>query len=349
MSYIRPAFRHPDSQTNVNGFTREDYEGGLSTLCAGCGHDSISSAIIDACFELGVWPHRVAKISGIGCSSKTPNYFLGKSHGFNSVHGRMPSVATGANMANGEMAYIGISGDGDTASIGLGQFGHVVRRNLNMVYIVENNGCYGLTKGQDSATTDVGSSSKKGDPNPYEAIDLCSMALQLGATFVARSFSGDKDQLIPLVKAAITHNGFAFIDVISPCVTFNNTAVSSKGFEFVREHREATGKMDFVPVRSEITSTYEPGFVKEITLHYGSVIHLYKDDKLDCTDRSSAARAIQEHSDKGQILTGLLYVDPDSRDFHKIQQTVKQPLRDLDEDDLCPGSRALNAINASLR
>jgi 2-oxoglutarate/2-oxoacid ferredoxin oxidoreductase subunit beta len=349
MSYIRPAFRHPDSKTNVNGFTRKDYEGALSTLCAGCGHDSVSSAIIDACFELGVWPHRVAKISGIGCSSKTPTYFLGKSHGFNSVHGRMPSVATGANMANGEMAYIGISGDGDTASIGLGQFGHVARRNLNMVYIVENNGCYGLTKGQDSATTDVGSSSKKGDPNPYQAIDLCSMALQLGATMVARSFSGDKEQLIPLIKAAITHNGFAFIDVISPCVTFNNTPASSKGFEFVREHREATGKMDFVPVRSEITTNYEPGFVKEITLHYGSVIHLYKDDKLNCTDRSSASRAIQEHNDKGQILTGLLYVDPDSRDFHKVQQTVKQPLRDLDEEDLCPGARSLNAINASLR
>ena len=349
MSYIRPAFRHPDSKTNVSGFTRKDYEGALSTLCAGCGHDSVSSAIIDACFELGVWPHRVAKISGIGCSSKTPTYFLGKSHGFNSVHGRMPSVATGANMANGEMAYIGISGDGDTASIGLGQFGHIARRNLNMVYIVENNGCYGLTKGQDSATTDVGSSSKKGAPNPYQAIDLCSMALELGATMVARSFSGDKEQLIPLIKAAITHNGFAFIDVISPCVTFNNTPVSSKGFEFVRDHHEATGKMDFVPVRSEITTNYEPGFVKEITLHYGSVIHLYKDDKLDCTSRSSAARAIQEHNDKGQILTGLLYVDPDSRDFHKVQQTVKQPLRDLDEEDLCPGTRSLNAINASLR
>lgn len=349
MSYIRPAFRHPESKTNSEGFTRQDYEGALSTLCAGCGHDSVSSAIVDACFELGVWPHRVAKISGIGCSSKTPTYFLGKSHGFNSVHGRMPSVATGANMANGDMAYIGISGDGDSASIGLGQFGHVARRNLNMVYIVENNGCYGLTKGQDSATTDVGSKSKKGDPNPFEAIDLCAMALQLGATFVARSFSGDKEQLIPLIKAAITHNGFAFIDVISPCVTFNNTPQSSKGYEFVRDHIEATGKMDFVPVRSEITTNYQPGFTKEITLHYGSVIHLYKDDKLDCTDRSSAMRAIQEHNDKGRILTGLLYVDPDSKDFHKVQQTVKQPLRDLDEEDLCPGARALNAINSSLR
>lgn len=349
MSYIRPSFRHPDAETNIRGYTRRDYEGALSTLCAGCGHDSVSAAIIQSCFELGVEPHRVAKISGIGCSSKTPTYFLGKSHGFNSVHGRMPSVATGANMANRDLVYIGVSGDGDTASIGLGQFGHVARRNLNMIYIVENNGCYGLTKGQDSATTDIGSKSKKGDANPYQAIDLCTMALQLGATFVARSFSGDKAQLEPLIKAGMSHNGFAFIDVISPCVTFNNTADSSKGYEFVREHMEATGKVDFVPVRSEITADYAPGFSQEITLHDGSVIHLYKDDKLDCTSRSSAMSAIQKYQDKGQILTGLLYVDPDSRDFHKIQSTVKQPLSDLSEDELCPGSRALTAINASLR
>ncbi|PCJ38021.1 MAG: 2-oxoglutarate ferredoxin oxidoreductase subunit beta [Cellvibrionales bacterium] len=349
MSYIRPTFRHPDAEANAGGFTRQDYEGALSTLCAGCGHDSVSSAIIQSCFELGVEPHRVAKISGIGCSSKTPTYFLGKSHGFNSVHGRMPSVATGASMANRELLYVGVSGDGDSASIGLGQFGHIARRNLNMSYIVENNGCYGLTKGQDSATTDIGSRSKKGEPNPYEPIDLCALALQLGATFVARSFSGDKEQLVPLIKAAMSHNGFAFIDVISPCVTFNNTAASSKGYEFVREHMEATGKMDFVPVRSEITANYPAGFSEEITLHDGSVIHLYKDGKHDCTDRRSAMNAIQEYNEKGQVLTGLLYVDPDSRDFHNIQQTVEQPLNSLTEIDLCPGSRALAAINASLR
>lgn len=225
----------------------------------------------------------------------------------------------------------------------------MTRRNLNMSYIVENNGCYGLTKGQDSATTDIGSKSKKGAPNPYEPIDLCALALQLGATFVARSFSGDKEQLVPLIKAAMSHNGFAFIDVISPCVTFNNTAASSKGYEFARDHMEATGKIDFVPVRSEITANYKSGFSEEITLHDGSVIHLYKDGKLDCTDRQSALNAISEYSEKGQVLTGLLYVDPDSRDFHNIQQTVQQPLNSLTEIDLCPGSRALAAINASLR
>ncbi|MET0378080.1 MAG: 2-oxoacid:ferredoxin oxidoreductase subunit beta, partial [Spongiibacteraceae bacterium] len=222
MTYLRPNFRHPEAPVNALGYTKKNYEGALSTLCAGCGHDSISAAIVQACFELSIEPHNVAKMSGIGCSSKTPTYFLGNSHGFNSVHGRMPSVATGANMANRDMIYIGVSGDGDTASIGMGQFVHAVRRNLNMMYIVENNGCYGLTKGQDSATADSGSVSKKGDANPFEAIDLCAMALQLGAGFVARSFSGDKEQLIPLLKAAISHKGFAFIDVISPCVTFNN-------------------------------------------------------------------------------------------------------------------------------
>ena len=244
MTYIRPQFRHPNLPTNELGFTRKHYEGALSTLCAGCGHDSVSAAIIEACFELAIEPHRVAKISGIGCSSKTPTYFLGNSHGFNSVHGRMPSVATGANLANREMIYVGVSGDGDTASIGLGQFAHATRRNLNMVYIVENNGCYGLTKGQDSATADVGSASKKGDPNPYEAIDLCALALQLGATYVARSFSGDKAQLAPLIMGAIRHRGAAFIDVISPCIAFNNHAGSTKSYDYVREHNEAVNFLD---------------------------------------------------------------------------------------------------------
>ncbi|MFA5495662.1 MAG: 2-oxoacid:ferredoxin oxidoreductase subunit beta [Porticoccaceae bacterium] len=350
MTYIRPNFRHPEQAANDLGYFRKDYEGSLSTLCAGCGHDSISAAIIQSCFELAIPPHRVAKISGIGCSSKTPTYFLGKSHGFNSVHGRMPSVATGANLANRDMVYIGVSGDGDSASIGLGQFAHVTRRNLNMLYIVENNGCYGLTKGQDSATADVGSASKKGTPNPYEPIDLCTMALQLGATFVGRSFSGDKEQLVPLIKAAISHRGFAFIDVISPCVTFNNTAKSTKGYEFVREHLAATGTVDFVPVRQEITADYEPGFSQEITLHDGSVIHLYKrDNGFEAGDRNKAIQAIQEYKAKGDILTGLLYVEPDDPDFHEIQGTVNKPLRDLDASDLCPGSRSLEAINANFR
>jgi len=350
MTYIRPNFRHPELPRNELGYARKDYEGSLSTLCAGCGHDSISAAIIQACYELALPPHKVAKISGIGCSSKTPTYFLGKSHGFNSVHGRMPSVATGANLANRDMVYIGVSGDGDSASIGLGQFAHVTRRNLNMLYIVENNGCYGLTKGQDSATADVGSASKKGVANPYEPIDLCTMALQLGATFVGRSFSGDKDQLVPLIKAAISHRGFAFLDVISPCVTFNNTPKSTKGYEYVRDHLAATGTMDFVPMRQEITANYAPGFSKEITLHDGSVIHLHKqDNSYDAGDRNQAIQAIQRFKTKGDILTGLIYVEPDSPDFHEIQGTVHRPLRDLDAAELCPGSRSLDAINANLR
>ncbi len=350
MTYIRPNFRHPELAANELGYVRKDYEGGLSTLCAGCGHDSISAAIIQACFELAIPPHQVAKISGIGCSSKTPTYFLGKSHGFNSVHGRMPSVATGANLANRDLVYIGVSGDGDSASIGLGQFAHVNRRNLNMLYIVENNGCYGLTKGQDSATADIGSASKKGTPNPYEPIDLCTMALQLGATFVGRSFSGDKDQLVPLIKAALSHRGFAFLDVISPCVTFNNNDKSTKGYEYVRDHLAATGTVDFVPVRQEITADFAPGFSQEITLHDGSVIHLHKQKEgIEVSDRDKALQAIRDHKAKGRILTGLLYVEPDDADFHELQGTVSKPLRSLDTGDLCPGSRALDAINSNLR
>ena len=350
MTYLRPNFRHPDAPVNAIGYTKKNYEGSLSTLCAGCGHDSISAAIVQACFELAIEPHNVAKMSGIGCSSKTPTYFLGNSHGFNSVHGRMPSVATGANMANRDMIYIGVSGDGDTASIGMGQFVHAVRRNLNMMYIVENNGCYGLTKGQDSATADSGSISKKGDANPFEAIDLCAMALQLGAGFVARSFSGDKDQLVPLLKAAISHKGFAFIDVISPCVTFNNNMGSTKSYEFVRDHIEATGTVDFVPMREEITAHYQPGTSEEVTLHDGSVVHLHKlDEKLDIHNRRSALDLIQEYKSEGKILTGLLYMDPETSDLHETIGTVNKPLRSLTEKELCPGNNALQNINAGFR
>lgn len=350
MTYLRPNFRHPELPVNELGFTKRNYEGALSTLCAGCGHDSISAAIVQACFELALEPHKVAKLSGIGCSSKTPTYFLGNSHGFNSVHGRMPSVATGANMANRELTYIGVSGDGDTASIGMGQFVHAVRRNLNMVYIVENNGCYGLTKGQDSATADVGSKSKKGDPNPFEAIDLAALALQLGAGFVARSFSGDKDQLVPLIKAAISHQGFAFIDVISPCVTFNNNPGSTKSYPFVREHMEATGTVDFVPMREEIITHYDPGTSQEVTLHDGSVVHLHKlDEKLDIHDRRGALDLIQEYKGEGKILTGLIYMDVNSEDLHETVGTVNRPLRSLTEEQLCPGSKSLANINNSFR
>lgn len=350
MTYIRPNFRHPDLPTNDLGYTKRFYEGALSTLCSGCGHDAISGAIIQACFELSLEPHQIAKISGIGCSSKTPTYFLNKAHGFNSVHGRMPSVATGANLANRNMIYLGMSGDGDSASIGLGQFAHVVRRNLNMTYIVANNGCYGLTKGQDSATADVGSASKGGKSNRFEPIDLCTLALEQGATLVARSFSGDKEQLVPLLKAALAHQGFAFIDVISPCVTFNNTPKSTKSYDFVRDHIEATGKVDFVPMESEIIAEYEPGYSHEVTLHNGSVIHLYKGDKdLDVFDRRSALTAIDNHRAAGEILTGLLFMEPENDDLHQMIGTVKRPLRELNESDLCPGNHALQVINDSLR
>src|SRR5580700_616103 len=261
MTYIaKPKMRHPGIPVNVLGFTHRDYEGSISTLCAGCGHDSISSALIQACFELAIEPHRVAKLSGIGCSSKTPDYLLGQSHGFNSVHGRMPSVLTGANLANRDLIYMGVSGDGDSASIGLGQFAHCVRRGINMVYICENNGVYGLTKGQFSATADRGSKSKTA-VNSDSPIDLVSMALLLGATFVARSFSGDKKQLVPLLKAALSHKGSAILDVISPCVQFNNNPASTKSYDFVREHNDAVNRLDFMEPRAEIKADYEPGTV----------------------------------------------------------------------------------------
>ncbi|PIP80074.1 MAG: 2-oxoglutarate ferredoxin oxidoreductase subunit beta [Gammaproteobacteria bacterium CG22_combo_CG10-13_8_21_14_all_40_8] len=350
MTYIRPNFRHPDLPTNSLGLTRKDYEGGLSTLCAGCGHDSISNAIIQACFELAIEPHKVAKMSGIGCSSKTPAYYLGKSHGFNSVHGRMPSVATGANLANRDLIYLGVSGDGDTASIGMGQFTHVARRNLNMVYIVMNNGCYGLTKGQDSATTDKGSASKKGHPNTFESIDLCSLALQLGAGYVARSFSGDKHQLVPLIKAALSHEGFAFIDVISPCVTFNNVPTSTKGYEYVRDHLSATGTFDFVPMRQEITTSYPEGTTKSISMHDGSVVELHKaDSSLDVSSRREALSALENARHDGKILTGLMYLNPESTDSHNMLHTTDIPLCQLKEDKLCPGNAQLAFINEALR
>ncbi|PLW83269.1 2-oxoglutarate ferredoxin oxidoreductase subunit beta [Kineobactrum sediminis] len=350
MSYQSPTFRHPGLPVNDLGYTKADYEGAISTLCAGCGHDSISGAIVRACHELSLEPHRIAKLSGIGCSSKTPTYFLGKSHGFNSVHGRMPSVVTGAAMANRDLLYLGVSGDGDTASIGMGQFAHAVRRNLNMVYIVMNNGCYGLTKGQDSATADEGSASKKGDPNPFSAIDLPGLALQLGATFVARSFSGDKGQLVPLIKAAISHRGFALIDVVSPCVTFNNNTESTKSYDFVRDHAQATGTVDFVPMREEITTHYVAGKTHEVTMHDGSVLHLEKvSENLDPFDRLSAMVTLEQHRAKGHILTGLIYMDKDSRDLHDVLETSRRPLNALQEPDLCPGNKVLANINASLR
>lgn len=351
MTFIKkPSVQHPKLPKNALGLTRRDYEGSVSTLCAGCGHDAISAAIVQACFELSVPPHRVAKMSGIGCSSKTPTYFLGKSHGFNSVHGRMPSVATGANLANKDLTYIGVSGDGDTASIGLGQFMHVIRRQLNMLYIVENNGTYGLTKGQFSATNDRGSKAKKGAENPYAAIDLVTMAIELGASFVARTFSGDRDQLIPLVRAAIAHDGFAFIDCISPCVTFNNHAGSTKSFEYVREHNVCPIGADFVPYREQITADYPEGTVEEVTMHDGSILNLRKRDaNFDPHDRISALNYLQKANVSGDVATGLFYIDPDADDLHDIMETVDVPFNMLGEKELCPGASALEKVNASFR
>lgn len=335
---------------NALGYTVDFYEGSLSTLCAGCGHDSISASIAQACWETNIQPHRVAKLSGIGCSSKTPAYFLANSHGFNSVHGRMPSVATGANLANRDLIYFGVSGDGDTASIGMGQFVHVVRRNLNMVYLVMNNGCYGLTKGQDSATADAGSKSKAGSVNLFESIDLASLAIELGATFVAQSFSGDRTQLVPLIRAAMLHKGFAFLNVISPCVTFNNNPGSTKSYDYVREHMETTATLDFVPLMREITANYEAGSVEDLVMHDGTTIHLHKLEKdWDPLDRVSAMNAMHKARAKGEILTGMLYVDPDSRDLHELIKTADRPLNSLTEAELCPGSDALSQINNSLR
>jgi 2-oxoglutarate ferredoxin oxidoreductase subunit beta len=351
MTYLtKPKFHHPSLPKNAVGFTRRDYEASTSTLCAGCGHDSISAAIIEACFELSIEPHRVAKISGIGCSSKTPDYFLGASHGFNSVHGRMPSVLTGANLANRDLIYLGVSGDGDSASIGFGQFAHALRRAVNMVYIVENNGVYGLTKGQFSATADRGSKSKKGALNSDNSIDLVAIALQLGATFVARSFSGDKGQLVPLIKAAIKHKGAAFIDVISPCIAFNNHAGSTKSFDYVRAHNEAVNALDIMVGRDPITVDYAPGKVATVEQHDGTFLNLRKlNSEYDPHDRLAAMNFLQRHAAQGQIVTGLLYVEDDAEDLHMHCNTVETPLNQLGEAALCPGSAALDKINAGLR
>ncbi len=351
MTYLaKPRLHHPTLTHNEVGYTRRDYEGRISTLCAGCGHDSISAAIIQACWELDIEPHRVAKLSGIGCSSKTPDYFLGASHGFNTVHGRMPSVLTGANLANRDLLYLGVSGDGDSASIGLGQFANAMRRGVHMAYIVENNGVYGLTKGQFSATADRGSRSKKGVVNSDSPMDLVGLALQLGATYVARSFSGDKEQLVPLIKGAIGHGGAAFIDVISPCVTFNNHGGSTKSYDYVRQHNEAVSRIDFMPRHSEITAQYAPGEVIDVQQHDGSLLRLRKlHTGYDPTDRYAALSYMNAHQARGEVVTGLLYLDPQATDLHLSLNTSDTPLNSLGPTQLCPGAKALEKINASLR
>lgn len=351
MTFIpKPKLHHPSLPKNALGFTRRDYEGAISTLCAGCGHDSVSAAIVQACWEIDLPPHRLAKMSGIGCSSKTPFYFLGQSHGFNAVHGRMPSVMTGANLANRELIYLGVSGDGDSASIGLGQFAHAVRRGVNMTYIVENNGVYGLTKGQFSATSDKGSKSKKGAVNEDQPIDLVAMALQLGATYVARSFSGDKTQLVPLIKGALTHKGAAVLDVISPCVAFNNHAGSTKSYDYVREHNEAVNRMDVITGRMPITAEYAPGEALAVQQHDGSTLQLRKiAADYDASDRLRAMSFLHERQAAGEIVTGLLYVDGEAEDLHDRLRTVERPLNGLTDAELTPGAAKLDAVNAALR
>jgi len=351
MTYLpKPKMHHPDLQKNDLGFTRRDYEGPVSTLCAGCGHDSISAAIIRACYELSLQPHRIAKLSGIGCSSKTPTYFLGASHGFNSVHGRMPSVLTGANIANKELIYLGVSGDGDSASIGFGQFGHSIRRGVNMTYIVENNGVYGLTKGQFSATADKGAKNRRGVPNMDEPIDMVGMALQLGATYVGRSFSGDKSQLVPLIKGALMHKGAAFIDCISPCVAFNNHEGSTKSFDYVREHNEAVNRLDVITGRAPITADYAPGQTEIVRQHDGTYLKLKKvAEDYDPSDRVAVMNYLQEHKARGEIVTGLLYVDEEADDLHGYLDSVDAPFNTLSDADLVPGAAALAKLNASLR
>ena len=350
MTYLRPTFRHPELPVNKLGYTAKDYEGGLSTLCAGCGHDSISGAIVQACYEMAIEPHRVAKLSGIGCSSKTPTYFLSNSHGFNTVHGRMPSVATGANLANRDLLYLGVSGDGDSASIGMGQFVHAIRRNLNVVYILMNNGCYGLTKGQDSATADVGSKSKSGSENKFATIDLASLAIELGATCVGRSFSGDKTQLVPLIRAAMAHGGFAFLDVVSPCVTFNNNLGSTKSYQYVREHNHSASNIDFVPPADTITVNYPENTARELEMHDGSKIVLQKlPTEWDPLDRLSVLKRLHQSKMTGEIVTGLLYIEQNSSDLHANIQTVDTPLNSLRQADLCPGSALLSEINKAYK
>jgi 2-oxoglutarate/2-oxoacid ferredoxin oxidoreductase subunit beta len=351
-SIAKPPVRHPGLPKNALGLTARDYEGAMSTLCAGCGHDSVTAALIQAFFELNVPPHRAAKLSGIGCSSKTTAYFMKQSHGFNGVHGRMPSLATGANAANHGLVYIGISGDGDSLSIGLGQFCHAIRRNVNLLYVLENNGVYGLTKGQFSASSDVGSTSKRGEANVQPPIDPVLLALSLGATFVARSFSGDKPQLVPILKAGLLHNGFALIDVISPCVSFNDHEGSTKSYRYTREHDHEIASVDFVPIRREITAPAgaDAGTAMAITMHDGSVVRFRKvAEDYDPTNREAAYAHVRESQKRGEIATGLLYIDEATRDMHAINGTVERPLVELPYEELCPGSKALSELQDEYR
>jgi 2-oxoglutarate/2-oxoacid ferredoxin oxidoreductase subunit beta len=320
---------------NRIGLARDAYKGLATTLCAGCGHNSITNHLVKALYEQGIEPHLLAKMSGIGCSSKTPAYLVEQAHGFNGVHGRMPALTTGAGLANRKLVMLGISGDGDSMSIGLGQFMHLVRRNVDCTYVIEDNGTYGLTKGQFSATADVGSKQKRGAVNTYQPIDPCAVALSLGCSFVARSFSGDGKQLVPLIKAALSHRGTALLDVISPCVTFNDHDGSTKSYSWVKEHDEPIQDVSFIPFFEEIHVDYEPGTTQEVTLHDGSHVLLKKlGEDHDPTDRLAANRLLEESRERGQLLTGLLYLDEEAEDFASREHLPERPLRELGEEEL---------------
>jgi 2-oxoglutarate ferredoxin oxidoreductase subunit beta len=340
----------PPKKVNRLGLEIAVYKGSKSTLCAGCGHNAISERIIEAFYELGVEPHRVAKLSGIGCSSKSPAYFLGGSYGFNAVHGRMPSIATGTMLANRTLLAIGVSGDGDTASIGIGQFVHLMRRNLPVIYIIEDNGVYGLTKGQFSATADVGSKLKNGVINDLPPIDTCALAIQLGATYVARSFSGDKRQLLALLEGAIAHRGTSMLDVISPCVTFNDHEGSTKSYSYVKDHDEPLADISFVPFFQDISVDYEPGTAKEITMHDGSRLVLKKlGEDYDPTNKVGALRVLTEAHDKGEVVTGLFFVDTERENFLDQLNVVDEPLATLPESRVRPPREVLDEVMEELR
>jgi 2-oxoglutarate ferredoxin oxidoreductase subunit beta len=352
MSYInKPKVAHPSLPTNTLGMTRRQYEGSMSTLCAGCGHDSVTASIIEACWGVSLRPEQLVKLSGIGCSSKTTAYFVGGSHGFNSVHGRMPSIASGANAANRRLTYVGVSGDGDSLSIGIGQLVHAIRRNVNMLYLIENNGVYGLTKGQFSASADIGTKAKRGDVNSTPPIDPVLLALTLGATFVARSFSGDKAQLVPLIQAGLQHNGFALIDVLSPCVTFNDHEGSTKSYTFTREHYHPAVEADFVPRAQEIAVDYAAGESIAVSLHDGSRVILRKlDPSYDPTDRSAAYNYIETKLKHGEYVTGLIHInEKDSTEFHNLNRTAQAPLNSIPFEKLSPGRAALDTLMGRYR
>jgi len=351
MSFIaKPKIDLPGQKRNELGLTQRDYEGAMSTLCAGCGHDSITAALVQALWEMSVEPHRLAKMSGIGCSSKTPAYFVHGAHGFNSVHGRMPSVATGAVAANRGLICVGISGDGDSLSIGFGQFGHVIRRNLNMLYMIENNGVYGLTKGQFSASADPGSTAKKGEVNVMQSINPVATAISMGATFVGRSFSGDREQLVPLIKAAIAHPGCAVLDVISPCVTFNDHVGSTKSYAYTREHLMHATETDLVMPAGEITVEYDEGETVPVKMHDGSTILLKKvDAEYDPTSRPAALGYLEKQRSRGFVVTGLLFVDDSLPEMHAISKTASTPLKDLPFETLNPGREALMKLQKRLK